>query len=198
MQSFHSPCGRASCFFSCGQEEVTKKKATPVARSPRIRQLLLRCVYQRHPCRRRPSESARGLSGSLNARPCTCSERARIVRALLRTFPAPPRRATGAPFGGILPQKPAAPMGPIQGPLDDAHVVAAIKYRTISSARRQFPLKITNSVTSGTARFIAVARLAAAGQHFGAGDATLVTLATSNRVMPGVRLASMGPDGVAQ
>jgi len=51
------------------------------------------------------SECARPLRGSLNAHPCACSERARIVRALLRTFPPRPRRATGAPFGGILPQK---------------------------------------------------------------------------------------------
>jgi hypothetical protein len=46
-----------------------------------------------------PSRFARGLRGSLSAHPCARSERARIVRALLRTFPSPPRRATGAPFG---------------------------------------------------------------------------------------------------
>jgi len=45
-----------------------------------------------------PSECARALRGSLNAHPCACNELARIVRAILRTFPAHPRRATGAPF----------------------------------------------------------------------------------------------------
>jgi len=46
-----------------------------------------------------PSECASGLRGSLNARPCACSELARILRATLRAFPPPARRATGAPLG---------------------------------------------------------------------------------------------------
>ena len=44
-----------------------------------------------------PSESTRALRGSLDVHPCTFSERPRIVRGLLRTFPARPRRASGGP-----------------------------------------------------------------------------------------------------
>jgi len=44
-----------------------------------------------------PSDFASGLRGSLNAHPCACSELARILRATLRAFPPPARRATGGP-----------------------------------------------------------------------------------------------------
>ncbi len=64
---------RASDFFLSGQEEVTKKKATPVGRSPDIL----------------PYDFASVLRGSLNVHPCTCSELARIVRATLRAFLRP-------------------------------------------------------------------------------------------------------------
>ncbi len=44
-----------------------------------------------------PFRSARVLRGSLDVRPCTFSERAHIVCALLRTFPTHPCRASGGP-----------------------------------------------------------------------------------------------------
>jgi len=54
-----------------------------------------------------PCGCAKALRGSLNVRPCTCSERARVVRAPLRAFPPHLRRALRGPGGGgILPQKP--------------------------------------------------------------------------------------------
>ena len=40
---------------------------------------------------------ARACRGSLNARPCAYNELARIVRAILRTFPARPRRGKRGP-----------------------------------------------------------------------------------------------------
>jgi len=45
-----------------------------------------------------PSEFASGFRGSLSAHPCARSALARVVRATLRAFPPPARRATGAPF----------------------------------------------------------------------------------------------------
>ena len=88
VQGFHSPCGRAGHFL-CLCKESNQRNTPPVARSPGIL----------------PSDFANGLRGSLNAHPCACSELARILRATLRAFPAPARRATGAPLGGILPQR---------------------------------------------------------------------------------------------
>jgi len=70
-------------------KESNQRNTPPVARSPGIL----------------PSDSARLLRGSLNVHPCTCSERARIVRALLRTFLRSLAAPQGAPLGGILPQK---------------------------------------------------------------------------------------------
>src|SRR5271154_3436528 len=67
---FRSPSRRAGHFLLSGQEKVTKEKATPRARLPGIL----------------PSRCAIGLRGSLNIRPCTCSELARIVRAILTDF----------------------------------------------------------------------------------------------------------------
>src|SRR5512135_3775994 len=63
-------------------KKVTKESTPPVARSPGIL----------------PCDFARPLRGSLSAHPCAHNERARIVRAPLRAFPAQPRRATGGPF----------------------------------------------------------------------------------------------------
>ena len=89
VQSFHSPCGRAGNFL-CLCKESNQRNTPPVARSPGIL----------------PSESARGLRGSLNARPCACSERARIVRATLRASSSTRSpRHRGPRLGGILPQK---------------------------------------------------------------------------------------------
>ncbi len=51
-------------------------------------------------CRARamkPREFARPGRGSLNARPCTCNELARIVRATFQAFPARPRRGKRGP-----------------------------------------------------------------------------------------------------
>jgi hypothetical protein len=82
VQSFHSPFGRASYLSLLVQRKVTERNTPQVARLPGIL----------------PFRFARGLRGSLNAHPCACSELARILRTILRTFPPPPRRATGAPF----------------------------------------------------------------------------------------------------
>jgi len=46
-----------------------------------------------------PSDFARLLRGSLNARPCACSELARILRATLRAFLRTLAAPQGAPFG---------------------------------------------------------------------------------------------------
>ena len=82
VQGFHSPFGRAGNFSLLVQRKVTKRNTPQVARLPGIL----------------PSRFARGLRGSLSARPCARNELARILRATLRAFPSPPRRATGAPF----------------------------------------------------------------------------------------------------
>ena len=82
VQCFHSPFGRAGNFSLLVQRKVTKRNTPQVARLPGIL----------------PSRFARRLRGSRNAHPCAFSELARIVRAILRTLPSPPRRATGAPF----------------------------------------------------------------------------------------------------
>ena len=71
-----------SPFFVCAKKG-NRKKHTPVVRSPGIL----------------PCDCASRLRGSLSAHPCAHNELARIVRATLRAFPSPPRRATGAPFG---------------------------------------------------------------------------------------------------
>jgi len=81
VQCFHSPCGRAGNFSLLVQRKVTKRNTPQVARLPGIL----------------PSRFASGLRGSLNAHPCACSELARILRATLRAFPPPARRATGGP-----------------------------------------------------------------------------------------------------
>src|SRR5271154_2568075 len=67
---FRSPSRRAGHFLLSGQEKVTKEKATPRARLAGIL----------------PSRCAIGLRGSLNVHPCTYSELARIVRAILTDF----------------------------------------------------------------------------------------------------------------
>ncbi len=87
-KSFHSHCVRASHFFLSGQEEVTKKKATPRARSPGIL----------------PSDFAIALRGSLTARPCTDSELARILRAIASRLYL---RAPAAPEGPRRQRAPA-------------------------------------------------------------------------------------------
>ena len=83
-------CGERVTFFACAKKG-NQRNTPPTARLPGIL----------------PSRSARVLRGSPDVRLCTFSERAHIVCALLRTFPAHPRRASGGPgLGGILPQKP--------------------------------------------------------------------------------------------
>ncbi len=72
--------GEPVTFFACAKK-ANQRNTPPVARSPGIL----------------PSDFARVLRGSLDVRPCTFSERPHIVRALLRTDPAHPRRATGGP-----------------------------------------------------------------------------------------------------
>src|SRR4029079_7278851 len=82
VQCFHSPFGRAGNFSLLVQRKVTKRNTPQVARLPGIL----------------PSDFASGLRGSLSAHPCARSALARILRAPLRAFPPPARRATGAPF----------------------------------------------------------------------------------------------------
>jgi len=82
VQCFHSPCGRAGNFSLLVQRKVTKRNTPHVARLPGIL----------------PSRSASRFRGSLSAHPCARSERARILRAPLRAFPPPARRATGGPI----------------------------------------------------------------------------------------------------
>src|SRR5574337_473696 len=79
------PGGRVA--FSC----VAKRKS-PKRRPPREHAL-------------RPSMDcgfARGRRGSPTVHPCTCGELARIVRAILWTFPSPARNARGAPPARFL------------------------------------------------------------------------------------------------
>jgi hypothetical protein len=74
-------------FFACAKKG-NPKKAHPgdaVSRHPATAPAL---HYLRHPCRRLPSDFARGLRGSLNVRPCTCNELARIVRARAKKLAA--------------------------------------------------------------------------------------------------------------
>jgi len=75
-------CGEPVTFFACAKKG-NQRNTPPVARSSGIL----------------PYDFARVLRGSLDVRPCTFSERPRIVRGLLRTDPAHPRRASGGPFG---------------------------------------------------------------------------------------------------
>jgi hypothetical protein len=72
--------GERVTFFACAKKGNQRNKP-PAARSSGIL----------------PCDFARVLRGSLDARPCTFSERPRIVRGLLRTDPAHPRRASGGP-----------------------------------------------------------------------------------------------------
>src|SRR5690348_15573354 len=74
------PTGERVTFFACAKKD-NQRNTPPVARSPGIL----------------PSDSARVLRGSPDVRRCTFGERAHIVRALLRTDPTHPRRATGGP-----------------------------------------------------------------------------------------------------
>ena len=76
------PLAERVTFFACAKK-VTKESTPQVSRLPGIL----------------PSRSASGLRGSLNVRPCTCSELARILRAPQRAFPPPARRATWGPVG---------------------------------------------------------------------------------------------------
>jgi hypothetical protein len=98
--------------FACTKRS-NQEKCTPVMRSPGIL----------------PSDFARLLRGSLNARPCTCNELARIVRATLRAFlrtlaasqgpqqrraPARKRQSIES-CGRSLLQQGCRRMGPLQG-----------------------------------------------------------------------------------
>jgi hypothetical protein len=74
------PVGERVTFFACAKKG-NQRNTPPTARSPGIL----------------PCDCARALRGSLDVRPCTFSERAHIVCALLRTDPTHPRRASGGP-----------------------------------------------------------------------------------------------------
>jgi hypothetical protein len=75
------PAAERVTFFACAKKD-NQRNTPPVMRSPGIL----------------PSESTRALRGSLDVHPCTFSERPRIVRGLLRTFPPRTRRITGGPL----------------------------------------------------------------------------------------------------
>jgi len=74
------PAAERVTFFACAKK-VTKESTPQAARPPGIL----------------PCGCANALRGPLNVRPCTCSELARILRAILRTFPARIRRASWGP-----------------------------------------------------------------------------------------------------
>jgi hypothetical protein len=76
------PAGERVTFFACAKKD-NQRNTPPAALSPGIL----------------PCDCARALRGSLDVRPCTFSERAHIVCALLRTDPTYPRRASGGPIG---------------------------------------------------------------------------------------------------
>jgi len=79
---FHSSCGGAGYFLLNGQEKVTKEKPPRTSRSSGIL----------------PYDFARGLRGSLDARPCAFNELAHIVCAIAARLFLRPRAAThGAP-----------------------------------------------------------------------------------------------------
>src|SRR5580765_2655158 len=86
------PVRGAGHFLLLVQEKVTKED------TPRMARRLRRC--------------ARACRGSLNAHSCACNELARIVRAILRTFPSCPRRGKRGPEDHELDQKrPLPPFG---------------------------------------------------------------------------------------
>src|SRR4029077_2256959 len=76
------PAGERVTFFACAKKG-NQRNTLPAARLPGIL----------------PSRCASRLRGSLSAHPCARNELARLLRATLRAFPPPTRRATGAPFG---------------------------------------------------------------------------------------------------
>jgi len=76
------PAGERVTFFACAKKG-NQRNTPPAARLPGIL----------------PFRSARLLRGSLDVRPCTFSEPAHVVCALLRTDPPHPRRASGGPVG---------------------------------------------------------------------------------------------------
>ena len=73
-----------------------------------------------------------------------------------------------------------------QGPGHRAAVVRKCPDQAIAAVTHR------HTIASCAFRFTFVAHLGAARQHFGAADATLVTLATSNLAMPQVTLAPGG------
>ena len=79
--AFARPAGERVTFLCLCKKKSPKESTPPVMRSPGIL----------------PGECASALRGSLDVHPCTFSERPRIVRGLLRTFPARARRITGGP-----------------------------------------------------------------------------------------------------
>jgi len=100
---------RAAPAAQCLCKESNQRNTPPVARSPGIL----------------PSDSARLLRGSLNVHPCTCSERARVVRALLRTFLRSLAAPQGAPFGRH-PAAEAKTLSDFSTANDFSHCVVAI------------------------------------------------------------------------
>ena len=96
---------RASHFLLRGQEKVTQEKATPMQRSPGIRQLLLRC-----------STPASMPSPALRLRNATPGVRRQPIHGLtanwaqsiaptLRAIPTSRCRCKGGPVTGILPSQ---------------------------------------------------------------------------------------------
>jgi len=103
VQGFHSPCGRAGHFLYSGHPALRRFAASFAVRAAPAAQCLCKESNQRNtpPVARSPgilpSECASRFRGALSAHPCAHSARARFLRAPLRAFPPPARRATGGP-----------------------------------------------------------------------------------------------------
>ena len=89
-QSFHSPCGRAGHFLLCGQEKVTKEKATPDG------------ALFGHPALRVRDRTA-GFAGCTSV--CIQRTGAHPARHPAGCSFVRSPRLRGGRFGGILPQK---------------------------------------------------------------------------------------------
>jgi len=112
------PSGAPSYFLLLVQEKVAKEKDTPRPRLPGIL----------------PSRCASGFRGSLKARPCTCSELARILRATLRAHPPARRRGRGAPLAAFL-----AATARFDNGLASADSIALGREAAVKSLRKHLP-----------------------------------------------------------
>lgn len=89
-------CRGPSHFSLRAQRKVTKRKSTPVRRSPGIGQLPPALPQLRHPCRRLPCESV-SLGRAFRRGSCPDEKFPASLPGTLRAFPSEPHRRTGAP-----------------------------------------------------------------------------------------------------